>query len=165
MNSITFAELTESDLPLVKEVYDYYTLHSTAVYFTDPVPMKEIRAIVPLHSPEYRSFLIKDRADETLGFCYFSRFKEKPAFRISVEVTVYLKPDCLHRGVGTQALQLLEPYIKEGGFSNAVALIDSENVASIRVFEKCGYTCCADIKEVAEKSGKKLTLKMYQKLV
>lgn len=165
MSSVAFTELTENDLPLVKEVYDYYTLNSTAVYFTAPVPMEEIRVIVPLHDPDYRSFLIKDQTGEILGFCYFARFKEKPAFRISVEVTVYLKPDCLHKGAGTEALRQLEPYIKKSGFSNAVALIDSGNTASIRLFEKCGYTCCARIKDVAEKFGKRLTLNMYQKLI
>lgn len=163
--SIRFFSLTEPDLVFVQEVYNYYILHSTAVYFTDPIPLDEIRAIVPLNDSEYRSFLIKGQTGERLGFCYFARFKEKPAFRISVEVTVYLKPDCLHKGTGTKALLLLEPYIKEGGFSNAVALIDSANEDSIRLFEKCGYTCCAEIKDVAEKSGKKLTLKMYQKLI
>lgn len=165
MDSVTFTELTEKDLPFVKELYDYYTLHSTAVYFTDPVPIEEIRCIVPVRNPDYRSFLIKDSTDKPLGFCYFARFKEKPAFRISVEVTVYLKPDGLHRGVGRQALEVLEKCIKEGGFSNAVALIDSENEASIHLFEKHGYTCCARIRDVAEKFGRKLTLNMYQKQI
>lgn len=165
MSTVTFSELTEQDLPLVKEVYDYYTLNSAAVYFTTPVPIEELRTIVPLHDPKYRSFLIKDKAGESMGFCYFARFKEKPAFRISVEVTVYLKAGCLHQGAGTEALHYLEPYIREGGFSNVVALIDSGNTASIRLFEKCGYICCASIREVAEKFGKKLTLNMYQKFV
>lgn len=157
-------ELREEDLSYVREIYNYYTLHTTAVYFIDPVPMEEIRAIVPLHDPVYRSFMVADKTGEPLGFCYFGRFKEKLAFRVSVEVTVYLHPDCLHKGAGYEAMRQMEPYILEGGFKNAMALIDADNGASIRLFEKCGYTCCAEIKDVAEKSGKKLTLKMYQKL-
>ena len=156
--------ITEADLPFVKRIYDYYTLHTTVVYFLEPVPLGEIRRIVPVGDRHYRSFLIGGAAGERYGFCYFSRFKEKPAFRISVEVTIYLAPDCCGKGIGRQALSLLEPYIREGGFSNAVALISAENEASIRLFEKCGYVCCAEIRDVAEKFGKKLTLKIYQKL-
>lgn len=164
MSKIKLSELTEADFPFVKEIYDYYTRHTTVVYFIDPVSLTELKAIVPVGDPLYRSFLILNEENEKLGFCYFARFKEKPAFRISVEVTVYLRHDCLHKGTGREALTLLEPYITENGFSNAMALIDGENEASIRLFEKCGYSCCAEIKDVAEKFGKKLTLKMYQKL-
>lgn len=162
--SIHLAELTEEDLPFVRDIYNYYTLHTTVVYFIDPVPMEEIREIVPLHDPRYRSFLVRDEQEERLGFCYFARFKEKPAFGVSVEVTVYLHPDRLHKGAGYEAMRLMEPYIKEGGFTNAMALIDAGNTASIRMFERCGYHCCAEIKDVAEKFGKRLTLMMYQKL-
>lgn len=163
--SVYLSELKEDDLPFVREIYTYYTLQTTAVYFTDPVSMEEIREIVPLQDPLYRSFTVVDGEGERLGFCYFARFKEKPAFRVSVEVTVYLRPDCSRKGVGYEAMWLLEPYIRQGGFKNAMALIDAENEGSIRLFEKCGYTRCAEIKDVAEKFGKKLTLTMYQKLL
>lgn len=46
-----------------------------------------------------------------------------------------------------------------------MALISGENEASIRLFEKCGFECCANIRQVAEKFGKKLDLKMYQKII
>lgn len=165
MESVVFSELDEEDIPFVKEVYNYYTLHSTAVYFTEPVPAEEIRSLVPIRHPDYGSFLIRNGNKEKIGFCYFNRFKEKPAFRISVEVTVYLKPDCLHQGAGTAALKQLESVIRRKGFSNVVALIDADNRPSIGLFEKCGYTCCASVKEAAEKFGKKLTLNMYQKIL
>ncbi len=164
MEQVCLLEMTDADLPYVKSIYDYYTQHSTVVYFIDPVPLDEIRGMVPIGDRHYRSFVICGADGRRCGFCYFARFKEKPAFRISVEITIYLEPCCMGKGIGSQALMLLEPYIYEGGFSNAVALISAENEASIRLFEKCGYVCCAEIKDVAEKFGKKLTLKMYQKL-
>jgi len=46
-----------------------------------------------------------------------------------------------------------------------MALISGENEASIRLFEKCGFECCANIRQVAEKFGKKLDLRMYQKII
>lgn len=165
MESVIFSELKEEDLPFVKEIYDYYTLHSTAVYFTAPVSEAEIRLSVPFRDPDYGSFLIRNGEGKKVGFCCFNRFKEKPAFRISVEVTVYLTPDSLHGGIGKEALEHLETVIRRKGFRNAVALVDSENRASIRLFEKCGYTCAASLKGIAEKFGKKLTLNIYQKIL
>lgn len=165
MEPLLFTELGEEDLPFVKEIFDYYTLMSTAVYFTEPVSKEEIRTFLPVHQAKYGSFVIRNRQGEAIGFCYFTRFKEKPAFRISVEVTVYLKPDCRHQGAGAQVLKFLETHIQVKGYKNMVALIDSENRESIRLFEKAGYVCCANIRNVAEKFGKKLTLNIYQKLI
>lgn len=163
-HSIRLTRLTEKDLPFVLELYNYYTLHSTAVYFIEPITLEEVRAIVPIGNQLYRSFLIRDKNDEAVGFCYFNRFKERPAFRVSVEVTIYLHPDQTGKGFGSEALHLLESYIRAGGFTNAVALIDSANDASIRLFRRHGYECCARIQSVAEKMGQLLTLEIYQKL-
>lgn len=163
-HSIRLTRLTEKDLPFVLELYNYYTLHSTAVYFIEPITLEEVRAIVPIGNQLYRSFLIRDKNDEAVGFCYFNRFKDRPAFRVSVEVTIYLHPDQTGKGFGSEALRLLESYIRAGGFTNAVALIDSANDASIRLFRRHGYECCARIQSVAEKMGQLLTLEIYQKL-
>lgn len=163
-HSIRLTRLTETDLPFVLELYNYYTLHSTAVYFIEPITLEEVRAIVPIGNQLYRSFLIRDKNDEAVGFCYFNRFKERPAFRVSVEVTIYLHPDQTGKGFGSEALCLLESYIRAEGFTNAVALIDSANDASIRLFRRHGYECCARIQSVAEKMGQLLTLEIYQKL-
>lgn len=163
-HSIRLTRLTEKDLSFVLELYNYYTLHSTAVYFIEPITLEEVRAIVPIGNQLYRSFLIRDKNDEAVGFCYFNRFKERPAFRVSVEVTIYLHPDQTGKGFGSEALRLLESYIRAEGFTNAVALIDSANDASIRLFRRHGYECCARIQSVAEKMGQLLTLEIYQKL-
>lgn len=163
-HSIRLTRLTEKDLPFVLELYNYYTLHSTAVYFIEPITLEEVRAIVPIGNQLYRSFLIRDKNDEAVGFCYFNRFKDRPAFRVSVEVTIYLHPDQTGKGFGSEALRLLESYIRAEGFTNAVALIDSANDASIRLFRRHGYECCARIQSVAEKMGQLLTLEIYQKL-
>lgn len=157
--------LQEKDLIFVKELYDYYTLHTTVVYFIHCVTVEELRVLIPIGDERYRSFLIETEAGRPCGFCYFARFKEKEAFNISVELTIYLKPEFVGQGMGRQAMEQLEPIIRQQGFGNIMALISGENKASIRLFERCGYTCCAHIHEVAEKFGRKLDLKMYQKLL
>lgn len=161
--NIHFTRLTEADLPFVVELYNHYTLHSEAVYFTEPIGLDDARGFIPIGDPVYPSFLIRDKRGEAMGLCYFHPFMARPAYRISVEVTVYLRPDAVGRGIGQAALRHLEPYIREGGFTNAVALIDSGNTASIHLVERLGYERCARIRDVAEKWGRKLTLDIYQK--
>jgi phosphinothricin acetyltransferase len=162
---VRLEELQESDLPFVKEIYDYYTLNTTAVYFIEPVSMEEIRSFLPIHDPVYRSYIIKSPEGETIGLCYFNKFKPRCACRISVELTIYFKQEFTGKGYGSDAMNQLEEIIRIGGFHNIVALVGGENEASIRLFEKCGYTCCGNIKESAEKFNRKLDLIIYQKIL
>lgn len=162
---VSFTPLTEEDLPYVKEIYDYYTLNTNVVYYLEPVSIEELKSYVPVGNPQYPSFLMHTETGERCGFCYFSRFKPREAYRISVEITVYLHPGYTGRGYGREALEFLEPIIRKNGFSSIIALIDSENHGSIKLFERQGYSCCAHLREVAEKFGKKLDVKFYQKLL
>ena len=126
---ITLRTLTENDLPFVKDIYDYYTLHTTVVYFVHCASIDELKNYIPVGDPVYRSFIIETPEGTPCGFCYFARFKPREAFRI------------------------------------IMALVSGENEASIRLFERCGFECCANIRQVAEKFGKKLDLRMYQKII
>lgn len=158
-----FVPLSTDDLPFVCDIYNYYTEHSTAVYFTEPITVEDVRGFIPLGDPLYRSFLVLSDEGERAGFCYFHAFNPRPAYRISVEVTVYLRPGFGGKGLGFQVLMKLDDEIRQCGFRNVVALIDSGNDASIHLVEKCGYQSCGTIRNVAEKQGKVLSLAIYQK--
>lgn len=162
---IQLRRLQANDLIFVKEIYDYYTLQTTVVYFTHCVTTEELGTFIPINDKRYQSFVIKTKEGESCGFCYFAQFKSKEAFDCSVELTIYLKPEFTGRGYGSQVIEQIEPFIRQAGFHNIMALISGDNEASIRLFEHCGYTCCANIRQVAEKFGKKLDLKMFQKVL
>ena len=125
----------------------------------------ELKNYIPVGDPVYRSFIIETPEGTPCGFCYFARFKPREAFRISVELTLYLKPEFTGQGYGKQTILRLEDIIRQEGFSNIMALVSGENEASIRLFERCGFEYCANIRQVAEKFGKKLDLRMYQKIL
>lgn len=156
--------LTGEDLGFVRDTYNYYIQHSTAIFYLYPLTDDEVKRAVPVGDDRYKSFLIKVNG-ETCGFCYFSRFKPKEAFDITVEITLYLLPSYGGKGIGYEAMQLFEPYIRAAGFGNIIALITGENTPSIRLFTKCGYSECGFVREVAQKFGRRLDLAMYQKLI
>ncbi len=163
--SITLEPLQESDFPFVKEIYDYYTLNSTAVYFLEPLTIEELKTFIPIGDERYRSFLAYNEEGAACGFCYFSRFKPRAAYNITTEVTLYLKPEFTGRGYGQQLLDSVESHIRQADFKNIMALIGGENEASIRLFERNGYVRNAHLPDVAEKFGRRLSLLMYQKVL
>ncbi|MGL4327928.1 MAG: GNAT family N-acetyltransferase [Tannerellaceae bacterium] len=161
---IRFKRLEKDDLSFVKQLYDYYITNSTVIFHLEPLTLEELEESIPINDDKYYSALILYN-QLPIGFCYLSKFKPKKAFDITVEVTVYIKPDFQGKGIGQQTLQMIYQEALCSGFKNMVALITADNTPSIRLFEKNGYEKCAHIKHVAQKFDKMLDLTIYQKLI
>jgi len=162
--NIDFVDLKESDFVLVKEIYDYYVEHSTATYYTEKVPVSELKSFIPVNHEKYKSFLI-NLDNECCGFCYISQYKKRQAYDRSAEVSLYLKPDCTGKGIGKMALNHLEKVARDNGISVLIAIISGDNENSLKLFEKSGYEKCGHLKQVGEKFNKILDVITYQKII
>lgn len=160
---IYFSLLEDLDLKWVKEIYDYYILNSTAIYYTELQTEEDIRRILPMDNPPYKAYAIRDEKGIPLGFCYYGPYSEREAYQVTVEITIYLRSECVGHHIGMQVMDRLEADIRKNKFRNIVSLVDSENVASCRLMEKAGFVCCGIIRNVAEKFGRKCSLSIYQK--
>ncbi len=150
---ITLRTLTENDLPFVKDIYDYYTLHTTVVYFVHCASIDELKNYIPVGDPVYRSFIIETPEGAPCGFCYFARFKPRDAFRISVELTLYLKPEFTGRGYGKRHTPTGRDHPPRRLQQHNGTDFGRERSQHPPV-RKCGFECCANIRQVAEKFGK-----------
>ncbi|SFK32022.1 GNAT family N-acetyltransferase [Proteiniphilum acetatigenes] len=162
--NLKLIDLKERDFGLVKEIYDHYILNSTATFHTDFISIDELKSVILIAHPKYRSFLI-DYEGETCGYCYISQFKKRQAYDRTAEVTIYLKPEYSGKGIGKETLKLLEPVAKSNGISVLMRVITGENRASIGLFEKCGYEKCAHFKKVGGKFDRLLDVVAYQKII
>lgn len=161
---ITFNTLQEKDLAIVKEIYDYYILHSTATFHTEQITIDELKEFILIGHPKYKSFLIEyDGA--TCGYCYFIWYKKRQAYDRTAEVTLYLRPEFHGMGIGKKVLLQLEHEALQVGIKNLLGIITGENEASISLFEKCGYENCARFRQVGEKFGRLLDVVAYQKII
>lgn len=162
MSSIRLKEITEADLPVVKEIYDWYVLHSTATFHTEPVTTGELKEFIYIGHPRFGSWLILDE-ERPACYCYLTNYKKRQAYDKTAELTIYLAHNCYAKGIGKTALEQLEAHAREAGFKNLLAIISGDNDRSIHFFEKNGYFKCAHFKNVGEKFGKLLDVVGYQK--
>ncbi len=161
---IQLIDLKESDFNLVKEIYDYYILNSTATFHTDLISIEELKKVILTTHPKYRSFLI-DYEGEICGYCYVSQYKSRQAYDRTAEITIYLKPAYSGKGIGKETMKLLEALARKSGISVLIGIITGENQASVRLFEKCGYEKCAHFKKVGKKFDRLLDVVAYQKII
>ncbi|SDC59482.1 GNAT family N-acetyltransferase [Niabella drilacis] len=162
MTGITLTAIKETDLHFVKQVYDWYVLHSTATFHTGPVTIAELHEFIYIGHPRFGSWLILHQ-QEPVGYCYLTNYKKRQAYDKTAELTIYLRHDCYAKGIGQAALEQLEAYARVSGFKNLLAIISGDNDRSIHFFEKNGYFKCAHFKNVGEKFGKVLDVVGYQK--
>ncbi len=151
------------EIPLIKNIYDYYIENTTATYYTEKIPISELKEFIPVNHKKYKSFLIKCD-NEPCGFCYFTHYKTRQAYDRTAEVSLYLKPEYTGRGIGKEVLKHLEKVAKENGISVLIGIISGDNENSIKLFAKSGYEKCAHYKQIGEKFNKILDVVSYQKI-
>ena len=161
-SNIRFLPAQEEDYLAIKEIYDYYILHSTATFHTEPITIKELKEFMYTDHPIYKTFLIN--VEETLaGYCYYSFYKKRQAYNRTAEITIYLKPEFTGKGIGKKSIHFLESEALKFGIRNFLAVITGNNTESLKLFEKMCYIKCAHFKNVGEKFNKILDVVAFQK--
>ncbi len=159
---IQLIDLQDKDFEIVKSVYDYYIVNTTATFHTELITIEELKSVIAVAHPKYKSYLISFE-EEICGYCYLSQYKKRQAYDRTAEVSIYLKPEYSGKGIGRKVLEMLEQIAIDCTIVVLIGIISEENKTSIALFEKCGYVRCAHFREVGEKFGRLLDIVAYQK--
>jgi phosphinothricin acetyltransferase len=164
MEKYYFHEMKEEYLDRVLQIYTHYVLNTTATFHSRPLTREEMREIVFFNSEKYKTFVICEEG-EVCGYVLITQHKKREAYDGTAEVTVYLKPFFIGKGIGSMAIRHVEDYAKKQKLHVLVGTICGENEESIRLFDKNGYVKCAHYKEVGQKFGQVLDVVAYQKII
>ncbi|RPK30466.1 hypothetical protein EDO6_01093 [Paenibacillus xylanexedens] len=164
MRTVTFEEVTEQHLPEIREIYNYYVMNTTISFHKEELDLDQIKSSVMNKDTRYKTYVIFEN-NQMMGYVLITQYKSKQAYDICGEVTIYLKPDILGKGLGKQALRFIEKVAKEQGFHTLIATICMENTRSKSLFERNGYEQCALFKEIGYKFDRKLDIGSFQKIL
>jgi L-amino acid N-acyltransferase YncA/predicted GNAT family N-acyltransferase len=162
--NLTLIDLQEKDFGAIKAINDHYILNSTATFHTDKISIEELKNIIPISHPKYKSYLINYNG-KICGYCYLSQYKNRQAYDRTAEITIYLNPDYFGKGIGKATMKKLETIARNHDISVLIGVIIGDNLASIQLFEKCGFEKCAHYRKVGQKFNKILDVVAYQKII
>src|SRR6201999_289861 len=130
----------EADLSAVTEIYQHAVLHGTATFELTPPDLAEMtRRFTALMDGGY-PYLVASIEGRVIGYAYAGPSRPRPAYRFTVENSVYLQPAIHRRGIGLQLLQRLIGECEARGYRQMIAVIgDSANAGSIGVHARCGF--------------------------
>jgi L-amino acid N-acyltransferase len=154
---------TFAQAPEILAIFNDAIAHSTALYDYQPRTMATMETWFAAKQKGQYPILGAFEADGTLaGFASYGAFRAWPAYKYSVEHSVYIRPDRRGRGLGKLLLAAIVEAARQRDFHMLVGGIDSANAASIRLHVSLGFTHCASIKHAGYKFGRWLDLEFYQ---
>lgn len=106
--------------------------------------------------------LVMEKNGEVAGYGTYGLFREKSAFRYTVEHSIYIGPDFQGQGIGEQLMRELIQQAKNQGYWMMIGGIDHVNPGSIHLHQKLGFVFCGSLKAVGYKFGELLDLDYYQ---
>jgi phosphinothricin acetyltransferase len=147
----------------ILEIFNDAIAHSTALYEYQPRTMETmVRWFGAKRRGNFPVIGAIDRAGRLLGFGSYGTFRAFPAYKYTVEHSVYVDAKCRGKGVGRMLLEELISRAMAQQYHVLVGAIDSENFASIRLHESFGFQRCGLMPQVGFKFGRWLDLALYQ---
>jgi L-amino acid N-acyltransferase YncA len=140
MPALEIRPAIEADLPAITEIYEHAVLHGTATFELIPPDLAEMtRRYRELIEGGYPYF-VATLDGEVAGYAYAGAYRPRPAYRFTVENSIYLKPAIHRRGIGLRLLHRLIEECERRGYRQMIAVIgDSANAGSIGVHAACGF--------------------------
>ena len=140
-----------SDVESISSIYNHYVLNDFSTFEETPVTPGVVRDRIQTSADLGLPWLVAEEAGKVVGYAYASRWKERYAYRFTVEVTVYVSQSCPSRGWGGQLYSALFSELESGPNHIAIAVIALPNPASIALHERFGMEKVAHFKEVGYK--------------
>ncbi|MBE1585354.1 GNAT family N-acetyltransferase [Nonomuraea angiospora] len=153
-----------ADLEAVAEIYAYYVSHTVITFEQTPPTVAEWRLRLDDLAGRGLPFLVADLDGEVAGYAYAGPWRPKPAYRHTVEDSIYLAPDRTGRGLGGVLLDALLPRCAQAGMRQMIAVIaDTGNAASTALHKRFGFAHAGRLNGVGYKHGRWIDTDLMQR--
>jgi phosphinothricin acetyltransferase len=155
---------TPADLAAVTGILAFYVTNSVTTFEEDPPGVPQWQRRLDDLSERKLPFLVAEAGGTIAGYAYASPWRPKPAYRHTVEDSVYLAPGQRGRGLGRLLLESLLAGCADAGVRQVIAVIaDSGDAASVALHQACGFTGAGRLNRVGYKHGQWIDTVLLQR--
>ncbi|MDE2592362.1 MAG: N-acetyltransferase [Actinomycetales bacterium] len=164
-DEITIRPAVETDLVQVLEIYNYYVANSVVTFDIEKMSQADWHTKFEyIKSLELPFLVAQSGSGQVLGFAYLAPWRQKAAYRRTVEDSIYLRPAATGKRIGTKLLAALIEKGKAAGVKEIVAVISDKGAeSSIALHESFGFTNQGHLGKVGFKFGRWLGTVLMQK--
>jgi L-amino acid N-acyltransferase YncA len=163
MSELEIRPTIETDLAAITAIYAQAVREGTATFELEPPDLAEMTRRFRALSDGGFPYVVAVLDGQLAGYAYAGAYRPRPAYRFTVENSVYLDPISHRRGIGLKLMQRLIRECEALGFRQMIAVIgDSANAASIGLHTRCGFQMIGTHPNVGLKFGRWLDTVMMQ---
>lgn len=144
-----------SDADAITAIYNHYIEKTTVSFETDTLSTTQMHKRICNISSEY-PYLVCETGGQIVGYAYVHRWKERAAYNLTVETTIYLSSGHKHEGIGTALMRELTARCKAAGYKVLIACITGENTESLDFHRSLGFVQASHFHNVGNKFGRML---------
>lgn len=145
---------TEADVPAMLEIYGYHIQHGLGPFDIEPLHPEELKRRRKAMLKRRLPHLVAELNGAIAGYAYAAPFRKRPAYRYTVEHSIYVHKDFQGLGIGRRLLSALVDACTVAGCRQMVAVVDSANAPSLRLHESCGFEQAGILRSVGFKFGR-----------
>jgi L-amino acid N-acyltransferase YncA len=155
MNDLVVRPAVAADMPAVQAIYGYHVRYGLASFEDEPPSVEEIARRWQEVTAKGFPYFVAEQGGEVLGYAYAGPYRTRPAYRYTVENSVYVREGLQQRGVGQAVMRAVLAECEARGHRQMIAVIgDSANEGSIRLHERLGFRRVGVLTAVGFKFGR-----------
>ena len=144
-----------ADLEAVADIYAHYVAETVITFDEVPLTVTQWQRRLDDFAARGLPFLVAESEGEVDGYAYAAPWRPKPAYRYTVEDTIYLAPGSTGRGLGGRLLSELILRTEKAGMRQVIAVIsDTGTDASVALHRRHGFTETGTLNAVGHKHGR-----------
>lgn len=152
------------DLPAIGQIYAHHVTTGVATFETSPPDDAQWRTRFAAVGEHGLPFLTATLDGRVVGYAYCAPWKTRPAYRHTVETSIYLAPDAVGRGVGGRLLDALLAQCAAVGVREVIAVVvDADAEASLGLHHSRGFVDAGRLRNVGFKHGRWLDTVLLQR--
>jgi len=165
VSSVSLRPATVADAEQIRAIYNHEVTQTTATFDLVPRSLTDQRAWLAARSGAFSAIVAIDDAGTVVGFGSLSPYRDRAAYRTSVEDSVYVRRDRHGEGIGRALLTELVAVARRSGFHTVFARIEAGGAASRALHAACGFALVGIEREVGRKFNRWLDVAVMQILL
>ena len=155
IGGVRVRDAAEADMAAVAAIYAHHVLHGLATFEEVPPPAGEFDARRQAVLAAGLPYLVAEAEGRVAGYAYAAGYRPRPAYRHTIEDSVYVAPGLGGRGIGSALLGALIARCEAGPWRQMLAVIgDSGNEGSIALHRRLGFQTVGTLRSVGFKLGR-----------
>ena len=152
--SVLVRDAADADVARIQQIYAYHVLHGTASFELEPPTLEQMRERYAAVRANGMPYLVAEVDGAVRGYAYVTPYRPRPAYRNTVEDSVYVEHGWHGLGIGNRLLAELVARCRDGGWRQMIAVVgDSRNAASIALHARQGFHPAGTLRSVGYKFG------------